>query len=173
MNEVLQALLDLMKNNAGLTGDEAYCKFFYGKNVVPAQANFPLLEVYPNNSDSAARGTGSRPVVGLIPGRGGLRTNTFSITVRIQDTLKSNLSETRDKEVITSYDKTIKRMEGTENGDYLDGSIMKILTENLTISDTIKFADNFQIEYDSVGDLNGSYIVSASVTFEATIIKTC
>lgn len=75
MNEVIESILNLLRTNLG----GAYKKYFYGEIRVPAQMEFPMIEVIPNTSRITNRGTG------------GMTNNEFDIIIVVKSTLKKYL----------------------------------------------------------------------------------
>lgn len=148
MDDVILAIRALLLAELGST----YEDYFYGENMVPAEADYPFVEVIPNNSLVTLRGTNSV-------------NNEYGITIQIKDTLKAFETADTNKEIIAHMQEMVKRMEERDaNGKPLSSTILGILQDNLQLSTTAHINNDWEIAYDT-SPFAGSYVLIASLAF--------
>lgn len=154
MDSILTALRSLLV--AALT---EYTTVYYGENKIPAEADFPLLEIIPRETERVQRGTNSF-------------NNTYTVTISIKDTLKSHVTANTDKSVSTHMQKMVQRMEERDaDGEPKSTTVLGVLSDNLKISNTAHINGDWRVRYDQ-SPFNGSWILIASVTFTINKITT-
>ena len=154
MDDVILAIIDLFKTNLE---EGVYKDVYYGENRVPAEPDFPFVEVVPNRTIMRTRGTNSMM-------------NEFSITVNIKDTLKASLTHDTDKEIVEHTQEMVKRMEARTDSIPDSDTILGILHDNLKLSNTVHLNNDWDINYQA-SEYNGSYILVASVQMTASLIS--
>ena len=154
MDDVVLAIIDLFKTNLE---KGVYLSIYYGENRVPAQADFPFVEVVPARTEMRNNGTNSMM-------------NDFYITVNAKDTLKAFLGEDKDEEIIEYMQEMVKRIEARTDGKPDSDTILGVLHDNLKLENNVHITDDWEIDY-QVSEFNGSYILVGSVSFKASLIS--
>lgn len=153
MDEVITQLITLFSSALG----SEYKDYLYGENRLPAEADYPFLEVVPVSTLMTQRGTNSMM-------------NEFTITVNIKDTLKNFLTSNTDKEIIAHMQEMVKRMEEREtSGKPKAATVLGVLHDNRQIGSTVHINNNFGIEYNK-SEYGKSLILIGSLTFTANKI---
>ena len=154
MDDVILAIISLLKTQFTTT----YNEYFYGENIIPSEPMFPFIEVIPNASSINNRGTG------------GTKNNTFSVTIKIKDSLKKYLNSNTNQSKFSALQTMVKRMEERTLNIFKNTSVMYVLANNLKLSDTANINENWEINYDVV-PLDGSYVIISSVTFNVNLLS--
>lgn len=148
MDDVLLAIRTLLL--AGLDMVDTYKAVYYGRNTVPATSEMPFVEVIPIGTDMENRGSNSM-------------NNEFEIMVRMQDTLKENITENTNKSIISHSQTFVKRMEERDaNGKPLATTILGVLHDNRKLSNTVTINNFGRINYNEEF-LDGSWIITAEM----------
>lgn len=156
MDTVITALRALLLTALGST----YKDYYYGENLVPAQADFPFLEIVPVSTLMEQRGTNSMM-------------NEFTIMINIKDTLKNFLTSDTDKEILSHMQTMVKRMEEREtspDGKPKAATVLGVLHDNRQMSNTVHINNDFEIAY-NVTEYGESWLLKASLTFTASKIS--
>ena len=157
MDGVIQQIITLL--NANLTG---YTGIYYGENFVPEQAIYPFVEVIPVGTSVENIWTG------------GLINNTFSVRIQIKDSLKKTLNANTDRTTVQYLQNLVKRFEERDgNGDLLSTTVLGVLTNNLQLTDTVNIVGDWDVSYNNIVPLNGSYQITGSVDFTVKNINPC
>lgn len=154
MDDIITQIVTLL--SAGLT--TSYKKYFYGPNLVPESSIFPFIEVVPNRTYVVNRGTG------------GTKTNEFSVTINIKNTIQATMTSNTNKSEFTAMKNIVKGIEEREtNGEFKTATVLGILSSNLKLNGKANIIDDWEIVYDGF-TLNGSYIMIGSVTFTVKLL---
>lgn len=154
MDNVILAIKSLLSTALTTT----YKKYFYGENKAPQQSHFPFIEIIPITTESNVSGTG------------GLRYDIYEIEINVKDTLKNHYKTASDNEILSHMQSLVKKMEDRDSdGTPKAATVLGVLNDNLTLSNSVHINDNWVITYDT-SPYGESYIVIASLRVRAKLL---
>ena len=153
MDEILDQLRTTFSTD--LTG-RGITTFFKGKQEIVAEADMPILMVYPIGTRNIHTGT-VRDSVEYDIG--------VEITVSLKQFFDSLTGQGTQLDALTNLIQTVEQRES--DGDLQTNTVMGILNANLTIGSRVLYNDNMEIAYDPYFDAADFPAARATVTFTA------
>ena len=149
MDEIISAIRALLAADGTIAA--LYKKIYYGVNPIPADSELPCIEVYPIGTQMLNLGTASMM-------------NTYTIGVRIKDTLKAFVTNDTNKQVIDHSQDFVQRVENRDsNGKPDSGTILRVLHDNRQLSNTASIHEVSGIKYNTRELDKVSMIITAEI----------
>lgn len=150
MDELITALKALLETNLGSSYN-----YSYGENLVPESYLFPLIEVIPVGTQMEVTGTG------------GSRQYNYDLTVQLKVDIKDYLKSGTNVSVVSHMQDLVQKMEARDvNGVPEATSILGVINNNLSISNSVHLVQDYNISYRET-PYGESYIALAVLSLKA------
>lgn len=150
------AILDTLKTAFKTEFGATFNTYLIGRNKIVAEQDMPLLMIYGTDESQDHSGT--------------LRDQAeFNITVEITVKLKDYFDNINGQgEQLDAYEALVKLVgERDSNGKLLDGTVMGIINNNLTVGALVLYTNNIRANYEPYMDAGEFPEARALITFTA------